>query len=77
MHAGNRLYELRFRLADRDEAPGEAGCLGDGGERAAGGRPGDALPSGETVFEAGGGVGGGRAVSTSRTLWMPSRLRLA
>jgi hypothetical protein len=43
----------------RDEASLEAGCLGDGGERAAGG-PGDPLAVGEAVFEAGGGVGGGQ-----------------
>jgi hypothetical protein len=44
----------------RDEASLEAGCLGDGGECAAGGRAGDALAVGEAVFEAGGGVGGGQ-----------------
>jgi hypothetical protein len=44
----------------RDETSLEAGCLGDGGERAARGGPGDPLADGEAVSEAAGGIGGGQ-----------------
>jgi hypothetical protein len=60
----------------RDQAPVEADRLG-GGDRAGGGGPGDPLACVEAVCQPAAASAAARAVSMSRTPWMPWRLRLA